>query len=303
MVTWRWTGYNALIYLAAMQGIPDELYEAAAIDGAGGWKQFFHVTIPMLRPTIIFTVIISTIGGLQLFTEPYLFEPLKQGATGGSARQYQTVVMYMYEKAFGRDAVQLRLRRGDRLGLVPADRADLARELPDRAPDQDVRGLMAARRGSGRRSAAPSAARRSASLGAAGPLTYVFLILVALVSIFPLYWSLVVASHDNSAVRRYPPVLTPGGELWHNISRVFNSGEVNVDFWKALMNSTIVASCVTVCGGLLQRARGLRVREAALPRQRRAAARDRDRDDDGPGPARRDPALHRDGPASAGSTT
>ncbi len=101
MVTWRWAGYNALIYLAAMQGIPDELYEAAAIDGAGWWKQFIHVTIPQLRPTIIFTVIISTIGGLQLFTEPYLFQPLKQGGTGGSARQYQTVVMYLYEKAFG----------------------------------------------------------------------------------------------------------------------------------------------------------------------------------------------------------
>jgi cellobiose transport system permease protein len=100
MVTWRWAGYNALIYLAAMQGIPDELYEAAAIDGAKAWRQFTHVTIPMLRPTIIFTVIVSTIGGLQLFTEPYLFEPLKQGATGGSARQYQTVVMYLYEKAF-----------------------------------------------------------------------------------------------------------------------------------------------------------------------------------------------------------
>jgi cellobiose transport system permease protein len=100
MVTWRWAGYNALIYLAAMQGIPDELYEAAAIDGAKPWKQFRHVTIPLLRPTIIFTVIVSTIGGLQLFTEPYLFEPLKQGATGGSARQYQTVVMYLYEKAF-----------------------------------------------------------------------------------------------------------------------------------------------------------------------------------------------------------
>jgi cellobiose transport system permease protein len=101
MVTWRWAGYNALIYLAAMQGIPDELYEAAAIDGAKGWKQFTHVTIPMLRPTIIFTVIISTIGGLQLFTEPFLFQPLKQAGTGGSARQYQTVVMYLYEKAFG----------------------------------------------------------------------------------------------------------------------------------------------------------------------------------------------------------
>src|SRR4051794_37092040 len=101
MVTWRWAGYNALIYPAAMQAIPDELYEAAAIDGAKRWKQFLHVTIPQLRPTIIFTVIISTIGGLQLFTEPYLFEPLKQSATGGSARQYQTVAMYLYEKAFG----------------------------------------------------------------------------------------------------------------------------------------------------------------------------------------------------------
>jgi len=101
MVTWRWTGYNTLIYLAAMQAIPDELYEASAIDGARGFRQFRHVTVPMLRPTIIFTVIISTIGSLQLFTEPYLFQPLKQGATGGSARQYQTIVMYLYEKAFG----------------------------------------------------------------------------------------------------------------------------------------------------------------------------------------------------------
>jgi cellobiose transport system permease protein len=100
MVMWRWTGYNALIYLAAMQAIPDDLYEAAAIDGARPFRQFLHVTIPMLRPTIIFTVIVSTIGGLQLFTEPYLFEPLRQGATGGSDRQYQTVAMYLYEKAF-----------------------------------------------------------------------------------------------------------------------------------------------------------------------------------------------------------
>jgi cellobiose transport system permease protein len=55
----------------------------------------------MLRPTIIFTVIISTIGGLQLFTEPYLFQPVRGAGTGGSGRQYQTVSMYLYEKAFG----------------------------------------------------------------------------------------------------------------------------------------------------------------------------------------------------------
>jgi cellobiose transport system permease protein len=101
MVTWRWTGYNALIYLAAMQAVPAELYEASVMDGASGWQQFKSITIPMLRPTIIFTVILSTIGGLQLFTEPYLFEPLHTGATGGSSRQYQTMAMYLYEKAFG----------------------------------------------------------------------------------------------------------------------------------------------------------------------------------------------------------
>ncbi|MFL5943194.1 MAG: carbohydrate ABC transporter permease [Gaiellaceae bacterium] len=101
MVTWRWTGYNALIYLAAMQSIPEELYEAAAVDGARGFKQFLHVTVPMLRPTIIFTVIISTIGGLQLFTEAYLFQPTVSGGTGGSNRQYQTIVMYLYEKFLG----------------------------------------------------------------------------------------------------------------------------------------------------------------------------------------------------------
>jgi cellobiose transport system permease protein len=101
MVTWRWTGYNALIYLAAMQSIPEELYEAAAVDGAKGFRQFIHVTVPMLRPTILFTVIISTIGGLQLFTEPYLFQPQVSGGTGGSARQYQTIVMYLYEKFLG----------------------------------------------------------------------------------------------------------------------------------------------------------------------------------------------------------
>ncbi|WP_317494132.1 sugar ABC transporter permease [Haloechinothrix sp. LS1_15] len=100
IVDWRWIGYNAVIYLAAMQAIPRQLYEAAAIDGASQWRQFWHITVPMLRPTIIFTVIISTIFGLQLFTEPLLFG---SGAeiTGGSLRQFQTVTMYMFENAFG----------------------------------------------------------------------------------------------------------------------------------------------------------------------------------------------------------
>jgi cellobiose transport system permease protein len=100
MVTWRWTGYNALIFLAAMQAIPDELYEAARIDGANIWHQFRHVTVPMLRPTILFVVIMSTIGGLQLFAEPLLFDGSPGTAIGGTDRQFQTVTMYLYEEGF-----------------------------------------------------------------------------------------------------------------------------------------------------------------------------------------------------------
>jgi cellobiose transport system permease protein len=78
-----------------------------------------------------------------------------------------------------------------------------------------------------------------------GPLTYLFLILVVVASVFPIYWSLVVASHTNAAVYEYPPKLLPGSNLFHNIHRLFNAGVVNVDFAKALVNSAIVASVVT----------------------------------------------------------
>jgi cellobiose transport system permease protein len=98
IVTWRWTGYNALIYLAAMQAIPFELYESAAIDGASRWKQFRLITIPMLRPTILFTVIVSTIGAMQLFGEPLLFNTSQTPTTGGSQHQFQTLALYVYDQ-------------------------------------------------------------------------------------------------------------------------------------------------------------------------------------------------------------
>ncbi|WP_418959423.1 carbohydrate ABC transporter permease [Streptomyces tritici] len=98
IVVWRWTGYNALIYLAGMQSIPQELYEAAEMDGASRLRQFFHVTLPGLRPTIVFTVIVSTIGATQLFGEPLLFEG---SASGGISHQYQTLGLYMYEQGWG----------------------------------------------------------------------------------------------------------------------------------------------------------------------------------------------------------
>ncbi|SCG71781.1 carbohydrate ABC transporter permease [Micromonospora coxensis] len=95
MVNWRWTGYNTLILLAGMQAIPKDLYEAAAIDGASQWKQFWRITLPMLTPTFVFVVTLSTIGGLQLFTEPLVFA--NGNIIGGDQREFQTLAMYMYE--------------------------------------------------------------------------------------------------------------------------------------------------------------------------------------------------------------
>jgi cellobiose transport system permease protein len=100
MVNWRWTGYNALIVLAAMKAIPKEIFEAAMIDGASAARRFFSVTLPLLRPTLIFVVVTSTIGGLQIFTEPKLFDAMPGSNNGGPSNQFQTITLYMYQTAF-----------------------------------------------------------------------------------------------------------------------------------------------------------------------------------------------------------
>jgi cellobiose transport system permease protein len=96
MVNWRWTGYNALILLAAMQSVPRDLYDAAAIDGANRFRQFTSITVPSIRPTVIFVVITSTIGGLQIFAEPRMFDSTL-AQNGGSDRQFSTMTMLIYD--------------------------------------------------------------------------------------------------------------------------------------------------------------------------------------------------------------
>lgn len=96
IVIWRWTGYNAIIYLAGLQSIPTEVYDAAKVDGANSWQIFSTITIPLLRPVILFTVITSTVGGLSLFTEPQIL----LGNAGGTDEAGMTIVLYQYNQAF-----------------------------------------------------------------------------------------------------------------------------------------------------------------------------------------------------------
>jgi cellobiose transport system permease protein len=102
MVVFRWTGYNALIFLAAMQAVPRELYEASTVDGASRARQFFSVTIPSIRPTMIFVILTMTIGGLQVFDEARMFDGGGTGGgKGGADNQWTTVVLYLYTLGFG----------------------------------------------------------------------------------------------------------------------------------------------------------------------------------------------------------
>jgi cellobiose transport system permease protein len=98
MVNFRWTGYNTLILLAAMQAIPRDYYEAATVDGAGRIRQFFSITLPSLKPTLIFVIITSTIGGLQIFDEPRMYD---QYGTGGADNQWLTITLYLYNIGWG----------------------------------------------------------------------------------------------------------------------------------------------------------------------------------------------------------
>jgi cellobiose transport system permease protein len=104
IVNFRWTGYNTLILLAAMQAIPRDVFEAAVVDGAGRVRQFVSVTIPMLRPTLIFVIITSTIGGLQIFDEPQLFTQGTSGY-GGPNRQFLTVSLYLWDLGFNKTTI------------------------------------------------------------------------------------------------------------------------------------------------------------------------------------------------------
>ena len=94
LTIWKNTGFTMVIYLAALQGVPQELYDAAAVDGASAWQRLRRITVPLISPTTFFLFVFQTIGAFQLFTEPFVM------TTGGPANSSLSVVQYIYLSAF-----------------------------------------------------------------------------------------------------------------------------------------------------------------------------------------------------------
>jgi multiple sugar transport system permease protein len=94
LVVWKAVGYNIILFTAGLQNIPDYLYEAAELDGATRFQQFLYVTVPSLRPTIFFVTVMTVIGYLQLFEEPYML------TAGGPLNSTLSIVLYLYRQGF-----------------------------------------------------------------------------------------------------------------------------------------------------------------------------------------------------------
>jgi ABC-type sugar transport system permease subunit len=95
MAAWKNIGFSMVIFLAGLQAIPRELYEASDLDGASPWQRFWNVTLPLLRPTLVFVTIITTIGYMQFFAEPYIM------TEGGPENSTRSVVLHLYKEGFG----------------------------------------------------------------------------------------------------------------------------------------------------------------------------------------------------------
>lgn len=96
MATWRWTGINIIYFTTGLSNIPDELYESASVDGAGALRKFWHLSVPLSKPIILFVTVLTIFGGFQLFVEPYVL----WGTGGGPGQGGLSVVVHLYRTAF-----------------------------------------------------------------------------------------------------------------------------------------------------------------------------------------------------------
>ena len=99
VAAWQWMGFNTVLFLAGLQNIPRSLYEAATVDGANSWQQFWKVTLPLLAPTTFFVITTTTIQAMQIFEQVFILIPTNPAGPNNSTL---TLVLYLYQKGFQR---------------------------------------------------------------------------------------------------------------------------------------------------------------------------------------------------------
>ena len=206
-------GSRMIIFLAGLQGVPQELYEAAEIDGAGRWQRFRHVTLPLISPTIFFNLVLGVIGALQVFTLAFV------ATQGGPAYATWFYVLHIYNRGFSR------LRDGLRLALawiffvivlaftVPAVLAQQPLGLLRRAGRLSEPTRVAATR-----RASPAAATRRPAARRVGPLRLRRSLLVA-IFMGPFLWTIATSLKTPTEIALFPPTLFPAQPRFAELRR------------------------------------------------------------------------------------
>ena len=236
---WWVTGYYLVIYLAGLQDIPPELYEAAAIDGASGWRRFWSITLPLLRPVLLFVLVTHVIGSFQIFGQVYI---LTDGGPGDATR---TVVQHLYETAF-RNFFHFGSATAMAWVLFVDHPRILAAPVPAAprphgvlmAIDPRSGGRRAARRLlSGHTRASPGRAPRPA----AARSWRVVMVAVAVLWLLPAIWVLVTSLKQTENIIRMPPEWIPWpATLAHYVEVLFSSSRT-ARIGRAFLNSVVVS--------------------------------------------------------------
>ena len=224
---WKGVGWNLVVFLAALQSVPQELYESAGIDGCGGFQKFFYVTLPSIKPTILFALVMLTIGGFNVFTS------IKMITGGKPMHQTETVLTWMYYKAFNTGRAVVRRCRD---AHFPRHSAIQGHEAEGRG--QFVGGT-----------AMHTLKKRELP---SNILRYVLLLLGGAVSVMPMIYMISTSLKPNGALYEFPPKFFPALDTvtLENYVYIFSQEKFYVNF----LNSAIVAILTVVIAAFVSSA-------------------------------------------------
>ena len=218
LTVWAGVGYYAVIFLAGLQNIPEELYDAARIDGCNDLQKHWHVSLPGLRPQIVFVAVISSLAALKVFDEIYVLT----NRTGGILDSGMTIVFYLWQQAFVLQPRRVRVGDRDRAARDDAGLLDRQRAHPRARAGRRMSGPSRARRGGpDRQRGAPRAAHRPAPPAGGDRRLVRRADRVAVITVFPFVWMLLTSlKGPPDPIFSVPPQFLPGHPTLANYERV-----------------------------------------------------------------------------------